>query len=301
MARINQAIYENSRGQQIILDGESVPWREIMGRTGCGVPSLRYSETAYANGVTETTAISMQPRDVGLFFWMDGFDEQQRKTRFHNLKLALLEIGKKNEWGRLLLRCSDGQWLYLDCIYSGGLNGETEIDARFQNFTLEFHSSDPLFYEDKQRETNLTPTTDSGLKMPFRFGKGVRFLGVRIAVYQHNIKMNAFMAWPEIEFVGPAKGIRFDNAATGKSIYFREDFELLTGETLMISTRPLYEQAHKKDAAGVVHDVATELSPGATLRWSLVNGDNLISVRMSGAGENTRCMFRYREGHLSTW
>ena len=300
-ARVNQVIYENSRGVQTVLDGEIAPWREVMGRTGCGVPPVKYSETTYANGVTETTSVSMLSRDVSLFFWMEGFDKAERIAAFRALKLKLLEVGKKNTWGKLKFRCSDGTWVYLNCIYSGGLSSETEADARFQNFVLDFHSADPLFYSDSESEINLTPTAATALKMSFQFGVGVKMRGVRSSVYQHMINLNSFMAYPDIVIVGPASGIQFENVATGKKIYFKSTFALVSGETLTISTRPLYQKVEKTDTAAVVTDVTAQLAAGATLRWALVNGDNLIKVSITGMTEDTSCTLIYREGHLSLW
>lgn len=301
MERPDQVIYENSRGVLTVLDGVQAPWRELMGRMGIGTPALRYSETTYANGVTETNSVSMASRDVALFFWMDGYDEAERKARYHALKLALLETGKKNSWGRLHFRCSDGRWVFLNCIYAGGLDQDTESDACFKRFSLDFHSSDPLFYERDPHTIPMNTAAGKGLRMAFRMGANVMMRSSRSAVYQVLIRMNAFSAWPDIELTGPAKGIRFDNSAGDKSIYFQNDFELLADEKLMISTRPLYHYARKRDAGGVTQDVSNRLSPGATLRWPLVNGDNLITLRMTGMSADTQCVFQYREGHLSLW
>lgn len=300
-ARVNQLIYENSHGVQTVLDGEIAPWREVMGRTGCSAPYVKYSETTYANGVTETTSVSMLSRDVSLFFWMEGFDKAERIAAFRALKLKLLEVGKKNTWGKLKFRCSDGTWLYLNCIYAGGLSSETETDASFQNFVLDFHSADPLFYSDTDTSVNLTPTAATALKMPFQFGVGVNFRGVRSSVYQHIISLNSFMAYPDIIVVGPASGIQFENVATGKKVNFKNDFALVSGESLRISTRPLYQKVEKTDTLSVVTDVTAQLAAGATLRWALNHGNNLIKVSIAGMTEETSCTMTYREGHLSLW
>lgn len=301
MARLNQVIYENSLGIQTILEGEIAPWHEVMGRAGCGAPPVQYSETTYANGITETTGISIKPRDVSLFFWLDAYDEDQRKQDFRALKLKLVEIGKKNTWGKLKFRCSDGTWVYLNCIYAGGLNEEAEVDARFRSFVLDFHSSDPLFYSDTAKSVDLTPTANVALKMPFRMGKNVQLRGIRSSVYQHRLVLNSFLAYPEISVMGPASGIIFENTRTGKSIYFRDGFQIVTGETLTISTRPMYQKVEKKDVNGIVTDETSQLGAGATLRWHLVNGDNIIRVSVTGMTEETTCELTYREGHLSLW
>jgi hypothetical protein len=109
------------------------------------------------------------------------------------------------------------------------------------------------------------------------------------------------MAYPEIIVVGPASGIQFENVATGKKIYFKNDFALVSGESLTISTRPLYQKVEKTDTEDVVTDVTAQLAAGATLRWPLNNGDNLIKVSITGMAEETSCTMKYREGHLSLW
>ena len=301
MDRPDNVIYENSRGQTVLLDGSGVPWREVMGRTGCGVPPVQYTETVYANGVTEIMAVQSGGRDVTLMFWMEGFDESERRSAFHRLKLSLFEVGRRNSWGKLRLRCSDGRWVYLNCVYSGGLDGETETDARFQRFALDFHCADPLFYDTNERQSALNTSSGRGLRMRFRFGAGVRLRSSREAVFQQLFRMNAFMAYPEIDLTGPAQGIRFSNEANGKAIFFDEDFELKRGEKLAICTRPMYSFVRKTGTDGAVTDVSNLLAPGATLRWELVNGDNLVTLLMTGTGSETSCIFRYREGHLSLW
>lgn len=301
MERLDQVIYENSRGQTILLEGASVPWREVMGREGVGVPPVSYAETAYANGVTEIHSVRMDGRDVELKFWMEGCDVVERRDIYHRLKLGLLEVGQKNTWGKLRFRCSDGRWVFLNCVYSGGLDSEADTDARFRNFILDFHSADPLFYAEHATIAQLNTSTGLGLRMKFRFGSATRLRSSRAAIYSHLIQLNAYTAYPEIEMVGPAGGIRFENETTGRFIGFSESFALAAGEKLRISTRPLYEYIKKIDTHGKETDVANLLSPGATLRWPLVNGDNSITLQMTGVKTETSCVFRYREGHLSLW
>ena len=189
----------------------------------------------------------------------------------------------------------------MNCVYSGGLDAEADIDARFHNFTISFRASDPLFYSDDEAEVNLTPATEESLLMPFMMGKGVRFLGIRSAEYFHIMNLRSYIAYPEFEIIGPASGISFENDTTGKVISFKSGFTLLSGEKLNIITRPLYMKVLRTAVNDEVIDETAQLSADATLRWELQNGENRIKVQLAGMTENTKCEMRYAEGYLTTW
>lgn len=301
MARETVAIYENSRGKQTIIEGGVSPWREVMGRSGFGLPPVKYAEANYANGISEMISVSMLPRDITMFFWLEGYSDAERRDAYRRLKSDLFEVGKQNEWGKLRVRCSDGTWLYVNCIYAAGLDAETEVDANFHNFTLTFRASDPLLYADDEDEINLTPQAETSLKMPFMMNKGVYFKGIRSSEYSHVMNLRSYVAYPEFEIVGPASGISFENLATGKVISFKEGFTLASGEKLNIITRPLYMQVLKTGIDETVTDVTSQLAATATLRWELQNGENRIKVALAGMTEQTTCEMRYQEGFLTTW
>ena len=93
--RENIAIYTNSRGQEVILEGGMSPWREVMGRSGFGLPTVKYAEANYANGVNEMISVSMLPRDITMFYWMEGYSEAERRTEYRILKSRLFEVGNR--------------------------------------------------------------------------------------------------------------------------------------------------------------------------------------------------------------
>ena len=164
--------YINARGEEAILDDDEGTFaHELIGREGFEFPQLDLAEHDYGNGSTDIVAITVKNREVTCYFWADCMDIPHWEDKFEDVKYILLQTGQKeNEWGKLKIRVNKGRdeqdwhrshYVYLNCVYSKGLDSLVRDNQNRVKFSLTFKATDPYFYDGYEYSVKTSPD-DSG-------------------------------------------------------------------------------------------------------------------------------------------
>lgn len=165
--------YINARGEEAVLDDDEGSFaHELIGREGFEFPSLDLKEHDYGNGSTDIVAVTLKNREVTCYFWADVMDIPHWEEKFDEVKHILLQTGQKeNEWGKLKIRLNTGRdtqdgnrshYVYLNCVYAGGLDTLVRDNMSRVKFSLTFKATEPYFYDGYQYSVT-TKNDDTGL------------------------------------------------------------------------------------------------------------------------------------------
>ena len=168
--------YINARGEEAVLDDDEGSFaHELIGREGFEFPSLDLAEHNYGNGTTDIVAITVKNREVTCYFWADCMDIPHWEDKFEEVKYILLQTGQKeNEWGKLKIRVSKGRdeqdgkrshYVYLNCVYSKGLDTLVRDNQNRVKFSLTFKATDPYFYDGFEYSVTTKASDDGYLYM----------------------------------------------------------------------------------------------------------------------------------------
>lgn len=297
--------YINARGDEIVLDDDERSFlAELQGRQGFEAPEVDFSTVKYADGTEEVLRAELKPREVTCFFWAETLDHQRFEQKFSELKMQMIQVGKKPEnWGRLRIRKRSGGYLYLNCIYSEGLDSLVRDSDVRVGFSLTFLASDPLFYDDYESHEELRVWEDGAwlhFGTRFTFGLETHFRSSN-TIHEQIIEVPCYRAYPAITIVGPAKNIKLENETTGGLIELDQTFELLAGETFVIETDPLKRSAVWNRYDGSQKNGSRYLSPDTHLDWTLGHGKNKIRYRNSDTNQTSVCILTYKQGWLSAY
>ena len=141
--------YINARGEEAILDDDEGTFaHELQGREGFEFPTIDLTEHDYGDGSTDVVAITVKNREVTCYFWADVMDIPHWEEKFDDVKAILLQTGQKEgEWGKLKIRLLSGQYVFLNCVYSKGLDNLVRDNMNRVKFALTFKATDPYFYD----------------------------------------------------------------------------------------------------------------------------------------------------------
>ena len=145
----NSLVYfVNSQGKKTVLSspGNRNYW-ELRGRRGFAAPEIDPFTQKFASGKVKFFGKTLKPRTCSLQMICKGKDTAEMDRVFFGMLETLIDNGSDQE-GKLCLKRSDGTPVYLNCVYSGGMNVEEQY-RRFRSFSVEFYAADPLFYSDK--------------------------------------------------------------------------------------------------------------------------------------------------------
>lgn len=295
--------YINAQGTEIILDDEEHSFLgELQGREGFDAPEIELTKIQYGNGTEEVANAKLKPRDVTCYFWAETLEWQQFEKKFERLKSQVIQIGNRQKsWGRLLVQLRSGSYVYLDCIYSEGLDAIVRDSAVRVGFSMTFHAEDPLFY-DLSTTTKTLEAYDEGSRFIFsprtHFGSHLHFQS-SAATNEETVTLDCFRVYPDIVITGPAANIRIRNKTTDKTIQMESSFSLLADERLEIHTRPSNRGIiwHKQDGTEV--KAMRYLTAGTILDWYMINGDNVIQYRNSVVSPLSTCTLNWQAGRLS--
>ena len=138
----------NSKGKKTVLSSpQNRNYWEIGGRRGFSAPDVDIFSQKFASGETKFFGKALKPRTCSLRIICKGKDTAELDKFFFDMLDTLMDNGSDEE-GRLYLKRSDGTPVYLNCVYSGGMNVEEQY-RRFRMFNVEFFAADPLFWFDK--------------------------------------------------------------------------------------------------------------------------------------------------------
>lgn len=295
--------YINARGTEIVLDDDERSFLgELQGREGFEAPEIELSSVQYGNGTEETISAKLKPREATCYFWAETLDWKRFDRKFSDLKAALIQVGAKpKSWGRLRIRKRSGGYVYLNCLYSEGLDSMVRDSETRAAFHLTFKASDPLFYDGYEQRVELR-TWEEGAWLHFgtrfTFGQHTHFRSSD-TIHGETVEMECFRAYPVITITGPARNIMLRNLTTEQVIALEPEFELLEGETFEIRTDPLTRSAvwHRFD--GTERNGSKFLTAESHLEWFLCHGVNELQYRNSDTNEVSVCTLRYQQGWLS--
>ena len=328
--------YINARGEEIILDDTERSFLgELYGREGTEAPSLKYTEILYGDGSTDLVLLNTEPRDVVLYFWAPtGTPDLRRKLE--DLKRQLIQTGTRSGgWGKLKIHRPDGSLVYLNCVYTGGLNDIVREYPNAVKFSLTFRANDPLFYEGFETRYVIEADAADGYLMmkPLTFSGGYDFAEDNITANpdgvfltsltdtshddsSHNtgsvffksaasesedeIELESQRVWPTITIAGSAKNIRIRNSLTGKKLEFAASVTVDGSHVIKIVTQPLHRKVVMVDVStGAETSIIGKLTASSSLDFYLERGVNVIYYRNSESTPESSCTFAYTEGYLS--
>lgn len=288
--------YVTVDGDEIILSADNLEtlW-ETIGRSGFKSPEIRTESRVYANGVSRTLASILQAREVTLQMVIHGSTRANATAIYNNLVSRLLQTGAKEEWGKLVIRRVNGEYVYLNCIYTGGLN-IAEVYPRTYQFELTFEAGDAYFYD--LDETEQEPARLESLI----YLSDTLYLGgwtLLDGLTSVTINNTGEMFYPVFEITGPAAVIRVKNEATGQTLAMDENFRLATGEKLTIdcreNRRAIILTENSEDT-----DITNRLSLSSSLVFPIKKGTNSLQFYYTDIDEeNSSFRIKYRKRYYS--
>lgn len=149
MDRQNLIYFVNSQGEKTILSSPfSKNYWEMSGRYGFSSPKIEILTTKFASGKTIYDGKYVLPRTCGMKMICKGANSAERDKIFYNMLDVLIDAYGTGE-GRLYIKKTDGTMIYLNCVFSSGMDPIKEYE-KFKLFTVEFYAVDPWFYWTKR-------------------------------------------------------------------------------------------------------------------------------------------------------
>lgn len=140
--------FVNSQGERVTLSSpENDKYWELIGRSGFTAPDVEIFTNKFASGETRYFGKKKKPRTCKMKMFIRGKSTAERDKMFFDMLHVLMDQDGGRE-GRLYVKRSDGQMVYLNCVYSSGLD-IVEQYKLFHIFVLEFFAADPDFHLDK--------------------------------------------------------------------------------------------------------------------------------------------------------
>ena len=330
--------YINARNEEIILDDDENSFaHELVGRTGFEMPEIETEVVTYGDGSQDIVSSRMKSRTVTCYFWVDLDNKVEFERHFRELKSQIMQVGSRmGDWGKLKIRRTDGNYLYLNCIYKNGFDGLVRDSNIRLKFSLSFEATDPLFYngfetkyvieanaaegylmmQDLPNKTDIydfehdnIDDNPDGLYMADiddfendNSDVNVNSVYMRSADNEsgNELELDSQKVYPTIVMRGPAKNIRLINQLTGRKIEFDTDVYTDGNNYIIIETKPLHKKVARVNlTTGVETNIMGLLTSDSNLDFYLERGTNLIFFRNSESSPETTCTFTYTEGFLT--
>lgn len=290
--------YITTAGDEVILSCESYKkWWECYGREGFAAPSLGYVTRQYADGMTDTLAVIMKPRPLSVQMVVIGESCRERDEILADMASRLIQLGSRKNWGRLKVMRSDGSFVFIDCVYIGGMDEIIQDLPYVQQFTLNFYAGNGYFYD--ANETLLTTQTLADLVYlsDDLFLSDDLYLTDGISSITLDNTGESF--YPCVDVFGPASVIRIINNTTGLTLAVDPDFALLANQKLTFNCREHERSIVFTDENGDTTDVTEKLLLGSTLVWPIEKGMNSITFYYTDSSEQTFARIRYQQRYFS--
>lgn len=290
--------YITSEGDEVFLSlqGDQHLW-EIIGRSGFGAPGIKTTSRQYANGFIQTLAAIFKSRECSLHMVVCGNSSRERDAYFFDMISRLVQTGTKSDWGKLKIRRTDGIDVYLNCLYSGGIESVKQEYRNHQKFTLTFTAGDPYFYDFQE-----TVLQSEKLVTPIRLHTGL-FLGkwkLNSGITDISIDNSGEMLYPVVEVTGPASNIRITNNTTGKTLAISSSYSLQAGRTMIIDCRENQRGITlRNNSTGGKADISNQLALGSSLIWPIVKGTNRLSLYYTASSSESGYEIRFQKRYLS--
>jgi len=290
--------YITAAGDEVILSCPAYKkWWECYGRQGFAAPPVKHVTREYADGATDTLAVIMEPRPLMIQMVINGESSVERDEILFDMASRLIQLGSRKDWGKLKVKRSDGKTVYIDCVYTGGLDQIADSLPNAEQFFLSFYAGNGYFYD--VNETLLSTSPLSGLI----YLSDDLYLGDDIfltdGVTSIDIDNRGEMFYPVVDIFGPASVIRVTNHATGKVLAVNSDFALLANQRLTFNCQEHERGITLMAADGTITDVTEKLLLGSTLVWEIVKGENPITFYYTNSSSDTFSRIRYRQRYFS--
>ena len=277
--------YINARGDEAILDDDEGSFaHELIGREGFEFPTLDLIEHDYGNGSTDIVAINIKNREVTCYFWADVMDIPHWEDKFDDVKHVLLQTGQKeNEWGKLKIRVDQGRdeqdgershYVYLNCVYSKGLDTLVRDNYNRVKFSLTFKATEPYFYDGFSYTVSTKAVEDNYLYMN------------KAKICDSLEEAREYSGWTsgsttayywQIPGTNPAKYYAYHPTET---LYFSDDLYLRSTESQSIND--VYIMAERVYPTIVIHGPAENISLVNNTTGRKIEIDSSITLSNSG-------------------
>lgn len=298
MDRNRRIYFENASGEQITLNSPEISkWFELGSKSGFAAPDVEIKKQKYANGVTKILKRTVLPRTVSFVMLVIGTSDAERDRIFANIANKLIGTTEEGE-GKLYIQKSDGMTVYLNCVYSAGMNIKDQY-RKARRFALEFYAADPYFYRDLPLAV-LGFSARGRLALRDGVALGNHKLGEITGETSGNIENTCDeILHPYID-AGRVRGsLTIENYTTGSSLKF-SGINTPLGGNLIIDTREKSKGIYIKKADG------EKVSAGQYLDWNeldfdfeIAPGNNDIHCVVGQGSYTDAIKFHLAERYLS--
>lgn len=290
--------YITASGDEVVLSSEmNEKWWECYGREGFAAPPLEHVTRQYADGATDTLSVIMKPRPLVVKMVLSGESCRERDELIADIASRLIQLGSRKNWGRLKVMRSNGSIVYIDCVYTGGLEEIEQKLPTLQQFLINFYSGNGYFYDANETLLSTSNLADLVYLNDDLFLSDDLFLTDGVSSIAALNNGEAF--FPLVEVYGPASVIRITNNTTGLTLAVNPEFTLLAGQKLTFNCREHERSILFTDEDGNETDVTEEQLLGTTLVWPIEKGSNSITFYYTDASEDTFARIRYRQRYFS--
>ena len=299
MGNIRSIYFINSQGERADLYFSLSPWFWEMGhRRGFTAPEVELYKQKYANGTTKVLKKKPKPRTVSMKMIAMGSSRSERDAVFFDMVAKLIDLSGDGKNGRLYVMRSDGTEVYLNCVYSSGLDIEEQY-RKYHTFTLEFYGADPYFYKDAPNTVIEVPASQK-LTLGDDLFLGTHTLGETSGTAS-GIVTNTGSAplQPVIKVIGVYGGITIKNNTTGAEIALT-NIAVPDGWTLVIDTRDDTKDIYMLDTEGGTHPAGQYLDwENLDFDFDIASGENDIMFNVAEGSYTDSILFEMAERYLS--
>jgi len=141
--------FVNSKGKTAFLSTpDSKNYWEMKGRSGFTAPQIDNFYEKFASGNAVYFGKALKPRHCSMKMLCKGRNSEECDRVFYNMLSVLLDADGSGE-GRLYIKRPNAERLYLNCVYSGGMD-IAEQYRKYKKFSIEFFAANPWFYAVKK-------------------------------------------------------------------------------------------------------------------------------------------------------
>lgn len=290
--------YITAAGDEVILSQQSYKkWWECYGREGFAAPPLDYVTRQYADGMTDTLAVIMKPRDLAIQMVINGESCQERDAILADMASRLIQLGSKKNWGKLKVMRTDGSFVFIDCVYIGGMDEIIQELPYVQQFTLNFFAGNGYFYDANETLLATQNMADLIYLDDDLYLSDDLYLTDGVAAMLVNNTGEPF--FPCVDIFGPASVIKVVNNTTGLTMAIDSTFDLLANQKLTFNCREHERSIIFTDTDNTTTDVTEMLQLGSTLVWPIEKGQNSITIYYTNSSEATFARIRYHQRYFS--
>lgn len=257
---------------------DGIDWQA--GRSGTDMPPFETLSDPYPNGDGEipgsTRALARTqifPLLVHMPRWVDWREIQQRLLR---------ALNPLDGDGTLTIYQPDSSFRVIQGRYVGGAEGQDIQDLSglwYRKYAVALKSFDPWWTGSPVptvRFSNVDPPPNF-LDTPFL---PIKLSASQVIGGNTAVNVGDVPAYPVWTIHGPATTIELTNNTTGETLTV--DHSLTLGQSIIVDTRPLRKSVFTGAGANIYADVG----PNPSL-WSLVRGDNELTIAVTGSTADT--------------